>query len=135
MNKVILFGRLGADPTPKIVNGSTVINVGLATSEKYKDKNGELKEITEWHNISAWGSVAEYIGKYGKKGDRVLVEGKISTRSYESNGETKKVTEIKAEKMDLISSTPKPKEENSQEKEANIFPQSSGFDDSSDLPF
>lgn len=89
LNKVLLIGHLGKDPiTTFLPSGKTVSTFSLATSEKYKDGN-EPKEKTEWHNCEAWEKVAELADQYLKKGSKVYLEGKISTESWESNGEKK----------------------------------------------
>lgn len=94
INKVTLLGRLGKDAEVKSFdNGNSVINFSLATSEIYKDKEGNKQEQTEWHNVAYFVknySIAEYL----KKGSLVYVDGQIKTRSYESNGEKRYITEI-----------------------------------------
>lgn len=101
MNKVILIGRCGKDPEIKFTPGGTqVASFSIATSEKYKNKSGELVEKTDWHNITVWGqrSVLDYI----KKGTELVVEGKIQTDSYEKDGVKKYITKIVSEKITLI---------------------------------
>lgn len=87
MNKVILSGRLGKDPDLKhLPTGTSVCNFSLATSEKFKNKKtDQWEEKTEWHNIVVWGRLAEYAAQYLHKGSSVLVEGKISSRSWEDD--------------------------------------------------
>ena len=102
VNLVILLGRLGSDPEVKTLpNGSTVATFNLATSEVWVDKSGEKKERTEWHNIVAWGKLAEIIGKYISKGSEVHVQGKITTRSWEDkeSGQKRYKTEIFASQI------------------------------------
>ena len=96
MNKVILLGHLGDDPSVKqFDNGNSVANFSLATSESYKDKNtGEWQNKTEWHKVSVFGNTVNYVSKYLAKGSKVLIEGKIQTRSWEQDGVTKYITEI-----------------------------------------
>jgi single-strand DNA-binding protein len=96
VNKAILIGNLGSDPEVKTTStGKQVASFSLATSERYKDKTtGETKSITDWHNVTLWGNIAEIAGKYLKKGSKIYLEGKIKTRSYESNGVKKYITEI-----------------------------------------
>jgi single-strand DNA-binding protein len=96
LNIVILTGRLGADPEVKETSqGGKFATLSLATNEKYKDKDGEYKEKTQWHKITVWNSnLAESLGKYIKKGDVVNVTGQIEYRSYETDGVTKYVTDI-----------------------------------------
>jgi len=103
VNKVILLGRLGKDPEVRnLENGNQVANFSIATSEYSKDKSGNKKESTEWHNIVLWGKVAEIASKYLKKGNQVLVEGKIKTRSWEKDGVTRYVTEIMGDNITLL---------------------------------
>jgi len=96
LNIVILTGRLGADPEVKETSqGGKFATLSLATNEKYKDKDGESKEKTQWHKITVWNAnLAESLGKYIKKGDVVNVQGQIEYRSYEAEGVTKYVTDI-----------------------------------------
>lgn len=101
MNRVILIGRCGKDPEIKFTPGGTqVASFSIATSEKCKNKSGELVEKTEWHNVTVWGqrSVLDYI----KKGTELVVEGKIQTDSYEKDGAKKYITKIVSEKITLI---------------------------------
>lgn len=104
INKVILVGNLGKDPEIRsLESGRKVANFSLATTESYKDKNGERVDQTEWHNIVFWGPIAEVIEKYLKKGSQIYVEGKIRTRSYEDKEGVKKyITEILGEKMTML---------------------------------
>ncbi|MGZ7033042.1 MAG: single-stranded DNA-binding protein, partial [Thermoanaerobaculia bacterium] len=84
INKVILVGRLGKDPEIRSTpSGTSVARFSLATDEKFTDRNGEKQERTEWHNIVAWGKLAEICGQYLKKGKLVYVEGRIQSREYE----------------------------------------------------
>jgi len=95
LNKVFLIGNVGRDPEIRDVNGAKVASFTLACSEKYKDRNGEIKENTDWFNIAAWRSSAEFIEKYVTKGMQVHIEGKIKTRKYTTKeGEERTVTEI-----------------------------------------
>lgn len=108
LNKVMLIGRLGKDPEViSFDNGGKKMTVTLATSERYRDRNGQWQDQTEWHNIVAWGNLANDIEEKRRnyiKGDLLFVEGKIKTRQYQdSTGTTKYITEIVAEKMNLIS--------------------------------
>jgi len=105
VNKVILVGRLGKDPEVRnLENGASVANFTLATSESYKDKTtGEKKEVTEWHNIVLWRSLAEISQKYLHKGDMVYIEGKLRTRSWEKEGVTRYTTEVVGDNMTMLS--------------------------------
>ena len=104
VNSVTLIGRVGKDIEAKDVNGAKCATFTLALSEKYKDKNGEVKENTEWLTIVTWRNTAEVCEKYVKKGDLICVLGKIRTRSYEVNGEKRYVTEILADRVELLGS-------------------------------
>lgn len=105
LNKVILIGNLGKDPVVRHTEGGVpVATFSLATSENYKDKDGNRAEKTEWHNIVLWRGLAEIAEKFLKKGDKVFIEGKISTRSYEQEGITKYITEIVANNMTMLGS-------------------------------
>ena len=83
VNKVTLIGRVGRDPEVRYMpNGEAVANFSLATSESWKDKNGERVTKTEWHNIALYRKMAEIAGQYHKKGSQVYIEGKIQSRKY-----------------------------------------------------
>ena len=97
LNKVLLIGRLGADPEIKqMVNGKNVARLSLATSQSWKDKNtGEKKEKTEWHRVSLFGKLAEVAGEYLRKGSQVYIEGQLQTRKWtDNNGVDKYTTEV-----------------------------------------
>jgi len=96
MNKVILAGRLGQDPTFKLLNNdNSVANFSLATSET-RTVDGEKKTQTEWHDVAVWKKLANFVNNYLKKGDQVLVEGKIKYDTYEKDGIKKYKTSIVA---------------------------------------
>ena len=83
LNKVILIGNLGRDPEVRYLpSGDAVANFSIATSENWKDRNGQRQERTEWHNISMFGRLAEIAGQYLKKGSKVYIEGRIQSRKY-----------------------------------------------------
>ncbi len=107
VNKVIVLGRLGSDPeTKNISSGNTVCTFSLATSEAWKDKNGEKQEKTEWHRIVVWGKLAEICGKYLTKGRQTFVEGRLQTRSWEDQqGNKKYTTEVVATNVQFIGSS------------------------------
>jgi len=106
VNKVILVGHLGKDPELRYTpSGVPVCTFTMATSERYKDKSGQLQEQTEWHNIVAWRGLAETCGKYLHKGKQIYVEGKLQTRSYEDrNGMKRYNTEIVISQMQMLGS-------------------------------
>lgn len=95
LNKVFLYGNLTRDPELKALpSGQQIASFGLATNRTYKDKNGQKQEAAEFHNIVAFGRPAEIIAQYMKKGRALFVEGRIQTRSWESEGQKKYRTEV-----------------------------------------
>jgi single-strand DNA-binding protein len=105
VNKVILVGHLGGDPELKFTpGGQAVANFNLATSERWSDKDGNKQERTEWHRIVVWGKLAELCGEYLAKGRKAYIEGSLQTRSYEKDGATRYVTEIKASEVVFLDS-------------------------------
>ncbi len=141
VNKVILVGCLGKDPELKFTpSGQAVCNFSLATSESFKDKNGEKQSKTEWHNIVIWGKPAEIANQYLKKGSQVYLEGKITTRSWDDKeGNKKYTTEIVVNSFQFLSGTKGnvltcqiTKDEGEQQQSQ---PVGSNTEDNSDLPF
>lgn len=106
LNKVLLIGNAGKDPEVRHLQGGAVTaTITLATTERYKDRNGETKEQTEWHTVVAWRQTAEFVEKYVKKGAQLYVEGKIRTRSWDDqNGQKRYSTEIQADTIQLLGS-------------------------------
>ncbi|HEY8269616.1 MAG TPA: single-stranded DNA-binding protein [Pseudobdellovibrionaceae bacterium] len=106
VNKVIIVGRLGADPEVKAVGqGSTVTRLNIATSENWTGKDGQKQERTEWHRVVVWGKLAEICGKHLSKGRQVYVEGRLQTRSWEDQqGQKKYTTEIVANTVQFLGS-------------------------------
>jgi single-strand DNA-binding protein len=104
VNKVILVGNLGKDPELRYTpSGAAVATFSLATTERYKDRNGDQQEKTEWHNIVAWRQLAEICGKYLHKGKQIYIEGRIQTRSYDDrDGNKRYITEIVADQMQML---------------------------------
>ena len=105
VNKCILVGRLGKDVELRyMTNGEAVANVSLATSEQWKDKQGEKKEATEWHHLCMYRRLAEIAGEYLKKGALIYVEGRIQTRKYQdkNNGQDRYITEIIVNEMKML---------------------------------
>ncbi len=103
VNKVILVGNVGRDPEVQYVSDNVpVARFTLATSETYKDKNGEKITNTEWHNIVVWRGLAQVVEKYVKKGSQLYIEGKITHRQYEKDGVTKYFTEIVANSLQML---------------------------------
>ena len=104
VNKVILVGNLGRDPEMRYLpSGEAVANLAIATTDKYKDKTGQMVEQTEWHRVSFFGRTAEVCGQYLKKGSQVYVEGSIRTRKYtDKEGVEKYATEIRGDRMQML---------------------------------
>ena len=107
VNKVILVGNLGQDPEVRYTpSGDAVVNLSLATTDKYKDKNGEPQEATEWHRVSFFGRLAEICGEYLKKGSQVYVEGSLRTRKWQDKeGNDRYTTEIRGDRMQMLGGT------------------------------
>ncbi len=107
LNKVMLIGNVGKDPEVRYLETPEhpkVAQFTLATSERYKAKDGSLQEQTEWHNIVAWRGLADIAEKYIRKGSQIFIEGKIRTRSWEVNGQRVYKTEVVMEKVQLFGS-------------------------------
>jgi len=104
LNKVILIGRLGADPEVRYMpSGGAVANLRLATNDGYKDKTGQFQEQTEWHRVVLFGRSAEVAGEYLKKGRLVYIEGRIRTSKWQDqSGQDRYTTEIVASDMQLL---------------------------------
>jgi len=104
VNKVILIGRLGADPELTHTTGDdAVVNFQVATTETWKDKrNGEKREKTQWHRCVAWGKMAEVYAANMKKGKQYYVEGALETTSYEKEGRTHYSTRIKVSEVRFL---------------------------------
>jgi len=105
INKVILVGNLGADPELRYTSGGqAVCDMRMATSEKWKGKDGQMQEKTEWHRIVVWGRSAESCNEYLNKGSQAYVEGRIQTRKWEDrDGNTRYTTEIVANRVLFLS--------------------------------
>jgi len=106
VNKVLLLGNVGKDPEIASTNGGTLVaKLSLATSERFKDKQGEWQERTEWHNLVAYARGAEILRDYVHKGSRLFVEGRLTTRSWDDKESGKKIyrTEIVVGDISLLS--------------------------------
>jgi single-strand DNA-binding protein len=129
-NKVILIGNVGKDPEIKNLQGTSLAKLTIATSESYKNKAGETVKNTDWHNLTAWGKLAEIIEKYVKKGQLVCVDGSIHYTSS-GEGESKKYyTDIKIDNLKMLGKKDEPaaKPQGKAEQEWNGSPDE-------DLPF
>lgn len=158
VNKVILVGNLGRDPEMRYLpSGEAVVNLAVATTDKYKDKSGAMQEATEWHRVSFFGRTAEVCGQYLKKGSQVYIEGSIRTRKYtDKDGVEKYATEVRGDRMQMLggksgggmanmdddgfNQTPppprSPQPAGGARSAAQQRPASSGFDDmDDDIPF
>lgn len=104
LNKVILIGRLGRDPEVRYMpNGEAVCNFSVATSESWKDSNGQKQERSEWHNVTMYRKLAEIAGKYLTKGSQVYLEGKIQSRKYQGkDGIERTAYDIIANEMKML---------------------------------
>ena len=103
VNKAIIIGYLGGDPEVRFTpGGQAVANFNVATTEKWEGKDGNREERTEWHRIVVWGKLAELCGEYLRKGRKAYIEGSLQTRSYEKDGVTRYVTEIKAREVQFL---------------------------------
>ena len=104
LNKVLLIGNVGKDPEVRhLESGASVATISLATSERFKDRNGEVKETTEWHSVVAWRNLADLAENYIRKGTQIFVEGRIRSRSWDDqNGQKRYVTEIEALNIQLL---------------------------------
>ena len=105
-NKVQLIGNVGNDPEMTVLeSGKKVIRFSLATNENYKNANGEKVQTTDWHNLVAWGKTAEIIDQYAGKGKQIAVEGKLTSRSYDTKeGEKRYITEVVVNELVLLGS-------------------------------
>lgn len=107
LNKVMLIGIVGKDPKVRDVNGKKAASFSLATTKKWRDQNGEIKEDTQWHNISLFGKVAEVAEKYVKKGSSLYIEGELRSRIYLGQDDiTKVITEVQCEVLQLLDKKP-----------------------------
>lgn len=146
VNKVILIGNLGKDPETRYMsNGEAVTNITLATTDTWKDKNGEKQEKTEWHRVTFYRKLAEIAGEYLKKGRSVYVEGRLETRKWtDKNGVERYTTDIIATDMKMLGNrsgsgsfeAPADHEENASNLNTSAPKSASGFDDmDDDIPF
>ncbi len=104
VNKVIIIGNLGRDPEMRYLpSGDAVANLRIATTDKFKDRNGDMQEQTEWHSVAFFGKTAEICGQYLKKGSQVYVEGSLRTRKWQDkDGNDRYTTEIRGDRMQML---------------------------------
>jgi single-strand DNA-binding protein len=140
VNRVILLGNLGRDPEVKTLDsGTKLARFPLATTETYKNRDGEKVSNTEWHNCVVWRGLAEVVEKYLKKGNQVYVEGKIRTRKYQDkDGNDRYISEIMVDNMTMLGGGPK-SEDNQQQTAQQAAPanveEPPMTDEGDDLPF
>jgi single-strand DNA-binding protein len=130
----MIIGNLGKDPDVRVTpSGQSVATFSLATSEKFKNKNGEQEERTEWLNIVLWGKLADIAGQYLTKGKSVYIEGRIQTRKWEGkDGHDRYTTEIIGDKMVMLGSKGEQAAGNGS---AGEIVDDGGFDDLDKVPF
>ena len=138
LNKVMIIGRLGQDPEVRYMpSGTAVVNLSVATSEKWKDKNGEKQERVEWHRVSAFDKLAEIMEKCLTKGSQVYIEGRLQTRKYQAkDGSDRYATEIIAQQMQMLGGGErKERSESSARREQRPAPTQDEAPFSDDIPF
>jgi len=141
VNKVILIGRLGQDPTiRRLDTGITVATFSLATDDGYTSKTGEKITTTDWHNVVIWGKLAEIVEKYAVKGMKVFLSGKLKTRTWDDkNGVKHYTTEVISDEFEILewrnesATTPKPEAKTASGTPVSTF--ESQPDPNDDLPF
>lgn len=108
LNKVMLIGNVGKDPDIRhLENDVAVVTLPIATTERFKDRSGTVKEQTEWHNVVFWRNLAEIVEKHVRKGSQVFIEGRLRTRNWEDQtGQKRYTTEIVADVMRLLGKRP-----------------------------
>ncbi len=112
LNRVQLIGHLGRDPEARISqSGSGIVSFSMATTETYTNKAGEKVKSTEWHNITAFGKLADIMTKYLHKGDQVYIEGRLKTEQWERDGQKHNTIKIIADRMVMLGSPKERKEE------------------------
>jgi len=120
MNQITIIGNCGSDPEVKQINDTLKVSkASVATSERYKDKEGNKKEETEWFNVVAYNQLATLFESYVHKGDKIRVTGKVKTRTYEKDGVTHYVTEVIANELEFLSSK---QDKQYAKEETNDFP-------------
>lgn len=131
VNRVIIVGNLGRDPEIRYMpSGDAMVNINIATTDNWKDKNGEKQEKTEWHRIVMFGKVAEIAGEYLKKGSQAYFEGRLQTRKWEDKeGSDRYTTEIVADRMQMLGG------KSDETKRAADKPKADFSDLESDVPF
>jgi len=120
LNRVQLIGYLGFDPEIRYTQqGEAIARTRIATSENWKDKAGAKQEKTEWHNVIFFGKLAEITGEYLKKGSLAYIEGRLQTRSFEKDGDSRYMTEIVADSMKMLPNGKKQNDSSNQQTAAD----------------
>jgi len=134
VNLVVLLGRVGRDPETRTTNnGNTIATFSLATSERYKDRNGEQQEETQWHRCTAFGKLAEIVSQYVVKGQELHITGKIKYGKYTGqDGIEKYTTDIIARDMQMLG---KPQQQTAKPAAVQPAPQKAPDDFDDDIPF
>ena len=144
LNKIMLIGNAGQDPQIRTVGENKVANFTVATTEKYKGKDGNVVAETEWHSVVVWGKLAEVVEKYVKKGTQVYVEGKIKSEKYtDREGNDRVMVRVIASSLQLLGGkpetqsapTPAPQEQRKPLYQQTTALPGAGEPDDSDLPF
>lgn len=143
LNKVMLIGNIGKDPEIRISQstGRKCVSFSLATSRRYRDNNGEQKEITTWHNVVAWGKTADIVEQLGiAKGTSLYIEGELTNRSWtDQNGQKRYVTEVNMVTFQILTPRNTPQHQPSQDAHGNtqgvVQGPAYGTDDDDGLPF
>jgi len=137
VNKVIILGHLGSDPSVRHTqNGTAIATISVATSESWKDKQtGERQERTEWHKVAFWGRLAEIAGEYLRKGSKVYIEGKLQTRKWQDKDCVDRyTTEVIAKELQMLDARRETVERRPhQENHTERFDEGEPFND--DIPF
>ena len=139
LNRATLIGNIGKDPElRKTPHGTSVCTIRMATTDVFKNRNGELCEATDWHSVVLWDRLAEIAAELLSKNDRIYVEGKLRTRTFEKDGQRKHFTEVIANNMIILDRANKEKD-SAEKKENNAGDSGKGFlednDWSSELDF
>ena len=132
LNKVMLICRLGADPEKRILpnGGASVVTVSCATSEKFKDKSGQLQEKTEWHRVLFWNKLADLIEQYTKKGSQIYIEGSLKTNEWQDkDGNKRYTTEIIVRTIQFLDSKQEQSQNQAPPQQQNQTPPPASTDD------
>ena len=137
VNKVMIVGRLGADPEMKTLSsGQTVTNFNVATGENWVDRDGQKQERTEWHRVVVWGKLAEVCAQHLAKGRQVFVEGKLQTRSWEDQqGQKRYATEVVAANVQFLGGAGDRASQSGPSAGAADFSPEPSFDSNDEIPF